>query len=77
MLFMVIERFKDNDMIPVYRRVRDEAALYYRDADLAWVSYREEYCHNRVLLMPLSDDGVNVNMILGVQDFVRPPVKCP
>lgn len=23
MLFMVIERFKDNDMIPVYRRVRE------------------------------------------------------
>lgn len=23
MLFMVIERFRDNDMIPVYRRVRD------------------------------------------------------
>ena len=24
MLFMVIERFRDNDMVPVYRRVRDE-----------------------------------------------------
>jgi uncharacterized protein DUF3303 len=23
MLFMVIERFKDNDMLPVYRRLRD------------------------------------------------------
>ncbi len=23
MLFMVIERFKDNDMIPVYRRIRE------------------------------------------------------
>lgn len=23
MLFMVIERFRDNDMIPVYRQVRD------------------------------------------------------
>ena len=23
MLFMVIERFKDNDMLPVYRKVRD------------------------------------------------------
>jgi len=23
MLFMVIERFRDNDMIPVYRRLRD------------------------------------------------------
>ena len=24
MLFMVIERFQDNDMLPVYKRVRDE-----------------------------------------------------
>jgi uncharacterized protein DUF3303 len=24
MLFMVIERFKDNDMLPIYKRVRDE-----------------------------------------------------
>ena len=24
MLFMVIERFRDNDMVPIYRRVRDE-----------------------------------------------------
>ena len=23
MLFMVIERFRDNDMVPVYRRLRD------------------------------------------------------
>lgn len=27
MLFMVIERFKDNDMIPVYGRVRDGGRL--------------------------------------------------
>ncbi len=27
MLFMVIERFKDNDMLPIYRRVRDEGRL--------------------------------------------------
>lgn len=24
MLFMVIERFRDNDMVPVYRRLRDK-----------------------------------------------------
>lgn len=23
MLFMIIERFKDNDMLPIYKRVRD------------------------------------------------------
>ena len=27
MLFMVIERFKDNDMIPVYKRVRDRGRM--------------------------------------------------
>jgi hypothetical protein len=39
MLFMVIERFRDNDMVPVYRRVRDQgrklpAGLKYLDS---WV----------------------------------------
>jgi hypothetical protein len=24
MLFMIIERFRDNDMVPIYKRVRDE-----------------------------------------------------
>lgn len=27
MLFMVIERFKDNDMIPVYRRLREKGRM--------------------------------------------------
>jgi hypothetical protein len=27
MLFMVIERFRDDDMLPIYRRVRDEGRL--------------------------------------------------
>jgi len=27
MLFMVIERFKDDDMIPVYRRLRDSGRV--------------------------------------------------
>jgi hypothetical protein len=37
MLFMVIERFRDSDMVPIYRRVRDEgrslpAGLEYVDS---------------------------------------------
>ncbi len=28
MLFMVIETFKDNDMIPIYQRVRDEGRMF-------------------------------------------------
>jgi hypothetical protein len=27
MLFMVIERFRDNDMVPVYQRVRDSGRM--------------------------------------------------
>jgi hypothetical protein len=27
MLFMVIERFRDNDMVPVYERVRDQGRM--------------------------------------------------
>ena len=32
MLFMVIERFRDNDMIPIYRRLRDRRAVASRRA---------------------------------------------
>jgi hypothetical protein len=28
MLFMIIERFKDRDAVPVYRRVRDEGIAF-------------------------------------------------
>ena len=27
MLFMIIERFQDNDMLPIYQRVRDEGRM--------------------------------------------------
>jgi hypothetical protein len=27
MLFMVVERFKDDDMLPIYRRLRDQGRL--------------------------------------------------
>lgn len=27
MLFMIIERFKDADMVPIYKRVRDEGRM--------------------------------------------------
>nr|WP_295464851.1 DUF3303 family protein [Mesorhizobium sp.] len=28
MLFMIIERFRDNDMLPIYKRVRDEGRMF-------------------------------------------------
>lgn len=54
-----------------YRRVRDEGIMFYREGSLEWVNDTQRYSHYCVLLMPLSDDGYTVNMILGVQDFIR------
>ena len=28
MLFMIIERFKDNDMLPVYKRLKNEGRMF-------------------------------------------------
>ena len=46
MLFMVIERFRDNDMLPIYKRVRDEGralpeGLVYLDS---WVEPNFSRC---------------------------------
>jgi hypothetical protein len=46
MLFMVIERFRDDDMVPIYRRVRDSgrsipAGLKYVDS---WVEPNFSRC---------------------------------
>ena len=46
MLFMIIERFKDNDMLPIYKRVRDEgrmlpAGLVYIDS---WIEPNFSRC---------------------------------
>ncbi|HME07708.1 MAG TPA: DUF3303 family protein [Bryobacteraceae bacterium] len=54
MLFMVIERFQDNDMLPAYRRMRDEGrkvpeGLTYVDS---WVEANFQRCFQ---LMECSD----------------------
>ncbi len=46
MLFMVIERFRDNDMVPIYQRVRDggrmlPAGLKYIDS---WIEPNFSRC---------------------------------
>lgn len=28
MLFMIIEQFKDHDMLPIYKRIRDEGRMF-------------------------------------------------
>jgi hypothetical protein len=34
MLFMIIERFKDNDMLPIYQRLRDEGRMFPEDLNI-------------------------------------------
>jgi len=46
MLFMIIEHFKDNDMLPIYKRLRDEgrmlpAGLKYVDS---WIEPNFSRC---------------------------------
>jgi hypothetical protein len=52
-----------------YRRVKDEAVLFYREASRIWLASSQRYTRYKVLLMPFSDDGLRVNIIFGVQEF--------
>jgi hypothetical protein len=46
MLFMIIERFRDNDPIPVYRRFRDRGRMAPDGVEYisSWVDDRFERC---------------------------------
>lgn len=59
----------ENVLVP-YRIVRDQGHLFYREASLDWLHETRKYIMYKALLLPLSDDGQNVNMILGMQDFI-------
>jgi hypothetical protein len=64
MLFMIIERFKDNDMIPVYRRVRESgrslpAGLKYVDS---WIEPNFARCFQ---LMETDDARLLQEWVLG------------
>ena len=64
MLFMIIERFKDNDMIPVYRRVRESgrslpAGLKYVDS---WIEPSFARCFQ---LMETDDARLLQEWVLG------------
>ena len=68
MLFMVIERFRDNDMIPIYRRVRDDGralpdGLKYVDS---WVEPNFSRCFQ---LMECNDPRLFQEWILHWCDF--------
>ena len=63
MLFMVIERFRDDDMVPVYKRLRDEGrmmpeGLNYVDS---WVEPNFSRCFQ---LMECDDAGLLQEWIL-------------
>lgn len=64
MLFMVIERFRDNDMVPVYERVRDAGrtlpdGLTYIDS---WVEPNFSRCFQ---LMECDDPSLLQQWVLG------------
>jgi hypothetical protein len=46
MLFMVIERFRDSDMVPIYKRVRDEGRSLPKGLDYvdSWVEPNFSRC---------------------------------
>lgn len=69
------EKFGDTAeraLIP-YRHVRDTGEAFLRGANLSWVHDDRRYVAYEVMLLPLSDDGKAVNMLLGVHDFVKDP----
>jgi hypothetical protein len=64
MLFMIIERFKDNDMVPVYRRVHESgrslpAGLKYVDS---WIEPNFARCFQ---LMETDDARLLQEWVLG------------
>jgi len=66
MLFMVIERFRDNDMLPIYKRLRDEGRLLpegltYIDS---WVEPNFSRCFQ---LMECSDPRLFQQWMLAVR----------
>ena len=70
MLFMVIETFKDNDMLPVYRRVRERGrslpeGLRYVDS---WVEPGFRRCFQ---LMECDDARLLQEWVLHWRDFAE------
>ena len=78
MLFMVIERFRDNDMVPVYKKLRDTGrmipeGLKYIDSWVEPNSPRREYRRRLVLVSagPRCDAHVPDCASLTVRQEVR------
>ena len=70
MLFMIIERFKDNDMVPTYKRVRDQGrmlpdGLTYIDS---WVEPNFSRCFQ---LMECDDVRLVMRWVLQWRDLME------
>ena len=70
MLFMVVERFKDRDPVPIYRRVGEQGrslpeGLKYVDS---WVEVNFDRCFQ---LMECDDVGLLMRWIMQWRDLVE------
>lgn len=64
MLFMVIERFRDNDMIPIYQRVRDKGRMLPEGLEYvdSWIEANFSRCFQ---LMRCDDPRLLQEWVLG------------
>ena len=69
MLFMIVERFRDNDAIPVYRRFRDRGRLAPEGLRYvsSWVDTELTRCYQ---LMEAADAGLIDRWIANWDDIV-------
>jgi hypothetical protein len=69
MLYMVIERFKNQDAVPVYRRLHDEGRMTPQGLEYvsSWVDMRFERCFQ---IMETSDPKLMIEWIARWSDLV-------
>lgn len=69
MLYMVIERFKDQDPVPVYRRFRDQGRMTPEGLEYlsSWVDTKLERCFQ---VMEASDPNLMAEWIASWSDIV-------
>ena len=70
MLYMVIERFKEQDPVPVYRRFRDQGRMTAEGLEYvsSWVDMKLERCFQ---IMETSDPKLMVEWIGKWSDIVE------
>lgn len=70
MLYMVIERFKNQDAVPVYRRFRDQGRMTPEGLEYisSWVDMRLERCFQ---IMETADPKLMIEWIAHWSDIVE------